>query len=113
EEGVDVIKVMATGGNMTATSDPLKAQFSREEVAAIVGGDNAARLRVTAHDRGIDGIRVAAEANVHGIEHCRMEVAEGEWKFDDELARQIADKGIFAAPTQGAHYRGLQRHEPG
>ena len=27
EEGADVIKVIATGGNMTTTSDPLKAQF--------------------------------------------------------------------------------------
>jgi imidazolonepropionase-like amidohydrolase len=113
EEGVDVIKVMATGGNMTATSDPLKAQFSREEVAAIVGVANAARLRVTAHARGVDGIRVAAEANVHGIEHCRMEVAEGEWKFDDELARQLADKGIFAAPTLAASYRAFQRQAAG
>ena len=113
EEGVDVIKVMATGGNMTVTSDPLKAQFSREEMAAIVGVANAARLRVTAHARGIEGIRVAAEANVHGIEHCRMEVAEGEWKFDDELARQLADKGIFAAPTLAASYRAFQRQAAG
>ena len=113
EEGVDVIKVMATGGNMTATSDPLKAQFSREEVAAIVGVANAARLRVTAHARGIDGIRVAAQANVHGIEHCRMEIAEGEWKFDDELARELADKGIFAAPTLAASYRAFQRQAAG
>ena len=113
EEGVDVIKVMATGGNMTMTSDPLKAQFSRDEVAAIVGVANAARLRVTAHARGVEGIRVAAEANVHGIEHCRMEVAEGEWKFDDELARQLADKGIFAAPTLAASYRAFQRQAAG
>src|SRR5262249_13194097 len=83
------------------------------EVAAIVGVANAARLRVTAHARGIDGIRVAAEANVHGIEHCRMEVAEGEWKFDDELARQLADKGIFAAPTLAASYRAVQRQPAG
>jgi len=113
QEGVDVIKVMATGGNMTVTSDPLKAQFSREEVEAIVGVAASARLRVTAHARGIEGIRVAAEANVHGIEHCRMEIASGEWKFDDELARQLADKGIFAAPTLAASYRAFQRQAAG
>jgi imidazolonepropionase-like amidohydrolase len=113
EEGVDVIKVMATGGNMTVTSDPLKAQFSREEVAAIVGVATAARLRVTAHARGVEGMRVAAEANVHGIEHCRMEIAAGEWRFDDELARQLADKGIFAAPTLAASYRAFQRQAAG
>ena len=110
---MDAIKVMATGGNMTVTSDPLKAQFTREEVAAIVGVANAAGLRVTAHARGVDGIRVAAEANAHGIEHCRMEVGAGEWKFDHELARQLADKGIFAAPTLAASYRAFQRQAAG
>jgi imidazolonepropionase-like amidohydrolase len=113
EQGVDVIKVMATGGNMTVTSDPLKAQFTREEMAAIVGIANQARLRVTAHARGVEGIRVAAEANAHGIEHCRMEVGTGEWKFDDELARELADKGIFAAPTLAASYRAFQRQAAG
>ena len=113
EQGVDVLKVMATGGNMTVTSDPLKAQFSRDEVAAMVGVAEAARLRVTAHARGVEGIRVAAEAGVHGIEHCRMEVAAGEWRFDDELARELADKGIFAAPTLAASYRAFQRQAAG
>ena len=113
EEGVDALKVMATGGNMTVTSDPLKAQFSREEVAAIVGVAETARLRVTAHARGIEGMRVAADANVHGIEHCRMEIAPGEWRFDHELARELADKGIFAAPTLAASYRAFQRQAAG
>src|SRR5260370_8675914 len=89
---------MATGGNMTVTSDPLKAQFTREEMTAIVGVANQAGLRVTAHARGVDGIRVAAEANAHGIEHCRMEVGAGEWQFDHELSRLLADNDIFAAP---------------
>jgi len=113
EEGVDAIKVMATGGNMTVTSDPLKAQFSREEMTAIVGIANQAGLRVTAHARGVEGIRIAAEANAHGIEHCRMEVGTGEWKFDHELARQLADKGITAAPTLAASYRAFQRQAAG
>ena len=113
EQGADVIKVMATGGNMTVTSDPLKAQFTREEMTAIVGVAKQAGLRVTAHARGVDGIRVAAEANAHGIEHCRMEVGTGEWQFDHELARQLADKGIFAAPTLAASYRAFQRQAAG
>ncbi len=113
EQGADVIKVMATGGNMTVTSDPLKAQFTREEMTAIVGIANQAGLRVTAHARGVEGIRVAAEANAHGIEHCRMEVGAGEWQFDHELARMLADKGIFAAPTLAASYRAFQRQAAG
>lgn len=113
EQGVDVIKVMATGGNMTVTSDPLKAQFDVEEMRAIVGVARRANLRVTAHARGVEGIRVAAEADAHGIEHCRMEVGMGEWQFDHELARMLADKGIFAAPTLAASYRAFQRQAAG
>ena len=113
EQGVDVLKVMATGGNMTVTSDPLKAQFTREEMDAIVQVANAGGRRVTAHARGVEGIRVATEANVHGIEHCRMEVGMGEWKFDDVLAKEIAARGITAAPTLAASYRAFQRQAAG
>ena len=113
EQGADVIKVMATGGNMTVTSDPLKAQFTWRRCARSWAWPNAAGLRVTAHARGVEGIRVAAEANAHGIEHCRMEVGTGEWQFDHELARMLADKGIFAAPTLAASYRAFQRQAAG
>jgi len=113
EQGVDAIKVMATGGNMTVTSDPLAAQFSTEELTAIVGVANAAGRRVTAHARGIEGIRAATLASVHGIEHCRMEVGMGEWKFDEDLAREIAARGITAAPTLAASYRAFQRQAAG
>ncbi len=113
QEGVDALKVMATGGNMTVTSDPLKAQYSRDEMAAIVKVANRNGRRVTAHARGVEGIRVSTEANVHGIEHCRMEVGQGEWKFDDFLAREIAARGITAAPTLAASYRAFQRQAAG
>jgi imidazolonepropionase-like amidohydrolase len=113
KEGVDAIKVMATGGNMTVTSDPLAAQFSTEELTAIVGVANAAGRRVTAHARGIEGIRNATLASVHGIEHCRMEAGMGEWKFDEDLAHEIAARGITAAPTLAASYRAFQRQAAG
>jgi imidazolonepropionase-like amidohydrolase len=113
EEGVDALKVMATGGNMTVTSDPLKAQYSHDEMAAIVKVAARNGRRVTAHARGVEGIRVSTEASVHGIEHCRMEVGQGEWKFDDLLAREIAARGITAAPTLAASYRAFQRQAAG
>ena len=57
EEGVDVIKVMATGGNMTASSDPLHAQFTVEEIRAAVEIAHASDRRVTVHARGVEGMR--------------------------------------------------------
>jgi imidazolonepropionase-like amidohydrolase len=113
EEGVDAVKVMGTGGNMTRTSDPLKAQFSVEELRAVVRTARAAGLRVTVHARGVEGMRRAVEAGVDGIEHARMEVAPGEWGFDDGLARAMAERGITAAPTLAASFRASQAKAAG
>ena len=66
EEGADVIKVIATGGNMTTTSDPLKAQFTTKEMEAAVEVANANGLKVTVHARGVEGIRAAIRAGCTG-----------------------------------------------
>ena len=108
EQGVDAIKIMGTGGNMTQGSDPLRAQFAPDELRAVVEVAHAAGRRVTVHARGVVGMRGAVDAGVDGIEHARMEVAPGQWGFDDELARAMAGKGITAAPTLAASFRAAQ-----
>jgi imidazolonepropionase-like amidohydrolase len=113
EEGADAIKVMGTGGNMTEGSDPLEAQFSVAELREIVKVAGDAGRRVTVHARGVDGMRRAVEAGVQGIEHARMEVAPGQWGFDDEVARAMADQGITAAPTLAASFRASQAKAAG
>jgi imidazolonepropionase-like amidohydrolase len=107
-QGADAIKVMGTGGNMTEGSDPLQAQFSVAELREIVRVARAAHRRVTVHARGVEGMRRAVDAGVDGIEHARMEVAPGQWGFDAELARAMADQGITAAPTLAASFRASQ-----
>ncbi|MGE3149803.1 MAG: amidohydrolase family protein [Pseudorhodoplanes sp.] len=113
EEGVDVIKVIATGGNMTHGSDPLRAQFTVEEIRAIVDLANQAGLKVTVHARGVEGIKVSVDAGVHGVEHSRMEVAPGEWGFNEELARDMARRKVAAAPTFAASFRAFQYKSAG
>ena len=108
EEGADIIKIIATGGNMTAGSDPLNPQYSPEEMTAIVRVAKDAGLPVTVHARGVVGMRASAAAGVDGIEHGRMEVAPGKWQFDDALAREMADRGIVVAPTMAASFRAMQ-----
>jgi imidazolonepropionase-like amidohydrolase len=58
-------------------------------------------------------MRRAVEAGVQGIEHARMEVAPGQWGFDDEVARAMADQGITAAPTLAASFRASQAKAAG
>jgi len=53
-------------------------------------------------------MRRAVDAGVDGIEHARMEVAPGQWGFDEGLARAMADQGITAAPTLAASFRASQ-----
>jgi imidazolonepropionase-like amidohydrolase len=112
-EGVDVIKIMATGGNMTIGSDPFNPAFKTDEVNAIVEAAHAAGIRVTAHARGVAGIKQVAEAGVDSVEHCRMEIPPGVWGFDESVARTMAERGITAAPTMAASHRAAELHARG
>jgi imidazolonepropionase-like amidohydrolase len=107
-EGVDAIKIIATGGNSTPSSDPLQPAYSLPELRAIVDVAHEAGRRVTAHARGVEGIRPLAESGIDGIEHCRMEVPPGVWEFDEALAGRLAEREIIAAPTLAASFRALQ-----
>jgi imidazolonepropionase-like amidohydrolase len=86
ERGVDVVKVMATGGNVTPGSAPFQSQFSLEELRAIVEEAHAAGLRVAAHGHGADGIADAVTAGVDTVEHCTFMTPEGIGERPDVLA---------------------------
>jgi imidazolonepropionase-like amidohydrolase len=88
EQGVDLIKVMATGGTMTPRSRPVDAQFDLATMTTIVERSSRHNLHVAAHCHGTSGIRNAAMAGVRTIEHCSF-VGENGWGADyDELAVQ-------------------------
>ncbi len=70
DQGVDLIKVMATGGRLTRGSAPSDAQFSEQDLTAIVAMAHAHQRPVAAHCHGTEGIRRAACAGVNTIEHC-------------------------------------------
>lgn len=97
--GADCIKVMSTGGFMTAGSAPWHAQFSAAELAAAV--DEAHRLgkKVAAHGHGSEGIARSVAAGVDTIEHCSFAREGGEAAFEPEIADAIAAAGIAVCPT--------------
>jgi imidazolonepropionase-like amidohydrolase len=98
EAGVDWIKVMASGGNMTENSDTLVAQYTAEEIAAIVEEAHALGLRVAAHCHGTEGVRVAVMGGVDTLEHCSFQNEDG-FYGDAELIDEIAERGIIISPT--------------
>ena len=67
--GVDVIKVMATGGVLDPGAMGLEQHFSDTELRGIVEAAHAMHLKVAAHAHGARGIEAAARAGVDSIEH--------------------------------------------
>ncbi len=102
--GVDWIKVMATGGNMTPGTNTFVPQYSVDELRACIEDAHRLGLRVASHAHGLAGIRVAVEAGVDVIEHCSFTVPEGIQR-DDALIEAIARKGIIVSPTISVGYR--------
>jgi imidazolonepropionase-like amidohydrolase len=98
--GVDVIKVMVTGGNMTAGVDPLTAQYTVAELAAVVDEAHRFHRAVTAHVHGLEGVVRAVEAGVDGLEHCGFWTHDGV-RADQELLDRIAAQQIWVCPTAG------------
>ena len=101
--GVDLIKLMATGGMLTPQSQPKDAQFDQATTSAIVAAANARGFDVAAHCHGTPGIRHAANAGVRSIEHCSWIGADGRrGDYDIDVVREIARRDIWVSPTINA-----------
>jgi imidazolonepropionase-like amidohydrolase len=100
ERGVDVIKIMATGGQLTPGSHQHQAQFSPEEMQAAVHEAHRWGLPITAHAHGTAGIENAVAAGVDGLEHASFWSEEG---VDDpgDLVDRIAQQRIVVGATVG------------
>ncbi|WP_338064860.1 amidohydrolase family protein [Amycolatopsis lexingtonensis] len=107
--GADVIKVMASGGQITPNSPKMwHSQFAAAELAAIVDEAQQSGLPVAAHAHGTDAIAAAADAGVATIEHCTW-LREGGGGYDlrDDVAAKIAERGIFACVAWPSDWRGF------
>ena len=105
--GTDFIKLFATGGNLTPGTNSVAAQFNEQELCAAT--EEARRLdrRSAAHAHGTAGVMNSIKARVTTIEHCSFLSASG-IGFDETIARQIADLGIYVCHTI---FRGVSRFE--
>jgi imidazolonepropionase-like amidohydrolase len=100
ERGVDVVKVMATGGMLTPGTDVMGVQFSSQELAAVVRHGHAAGLPVVAHAHSLPGAWHALEAGVDGIEHFTCLTDQG-MDVPDALLTAVAARGVVVCPTLG------------
>ncbi|MGO3147713.1 MAG: amidohydrolase family protein [Leucobacter sp.] len=97
--GVDAIKVMSTGGFMTAGSAPWFAQYETEALRTIVEESHRLGKIVAAHGHGVQGIERAVEAGVDTIEHCSFVHDDGSMGIVPELADRIAASKSAVSPT--------------
>ena len=103
ERGVDLIKIMATGGNLTKNSSPRKAQYDAETTREIVEHARRRGFDVAAHCHGTEGIDHSARAGVATIEHCSWLAEDGTRSgYDPEVAAAIAANGVWVSPTINA-----------
>ena len=75
--GVDVIKIMATGGVLDPGTRGLEQHFTDEEMKAICDMAHFMGLKVAAHAHGAKGIDAAVRAGVDSIEHGTFIDAQG------------------------------------
>lgn len=96
--GAKVIKVMTTGGFMTAGSQPWEPRFGLDELRAIVDESHELGVLTTTHALGVDGIELAVRAGFDAIEHCGWVTKDGT-RFDPKIADAIRRAGTFVDPT--------------
>jgi imidazolonepropionase-like amidohydrolase len=106
EKGVDLIKMMVTGGNITPGSRPVDSQFEDQTVTNVVAVAKKYGYHVAAHCHGTDGIRQAASAGVTTVEHCSW-VGESGWgkTFDPAVVSLMANNGVWVSPTINAGWK--------
>jgi imidazolonepropionase-like amidohydrolase len=101
QAGVDVIKVMASGGFATPDSDQLGAQFTAAQLAVMVDEALTAGLPLVAHAHSLLAMTNALAAGVDGIEHFSGLSAEQGSRIEDHVLADAASQGTYVDLTMG------------
>jgi len=85
--GVDVIKILATGGVLSKGDSPGAPQFTLEELKAAADEAHMAGRKIAAHAHGTQGIKNAILAGIDSIEHASL--------IDDEGIRLAKERSVY------------------
>jgi imidazolonepropionase-like amidohydrolase len=102
ERGVDVVKVMASGGMLTPGTDPTGTQFTPEDLRTIVEIAHGAGLQVLAHTHSLAGAWHALEAGCDGLEHFTC-ISDSGPAIPDDLLEAVAARGTIVNMTMGSN----------
>ncbi len=96
KNGVDLIKLMATGGVLTKGVEPGSPQLTIAEMEAAIAEANKAGRKTAAHAQGNTGIKNAIKAGVNSIEHGVF--------LDQEAIDLMIENDVYLVPTLTAIY---------
>ncbi|HUR36998.1 MAG TPA: amidohydrolase family protein, partial [Terriglobales bacterium] len=85
--GVDVIKIMSTGGVLSKGDNPGAPQYTYEELKAAADEAHMAGRRIASHAHGAEGIKNAIRAGIDTIEHSSL--------IDEEGIRMAKEHGTW------------------
>jgi len=85
--GVDVIKILASGGVLSKGDSPGAAQFSFEELKVAAEEAHKAGRKIAAHAHGTQSIKDSILAGIDSIEHASL--------ADDECIRLAKEHGTY------------------
>jgi len=111
KKGVDSLKIIATGGQMTPGTLPELAAYTLGELCTAVAEARQVGLVTAAHCLSAPGIVAAARAGVQCLEHCaffvRLRDGRLARQFDIQAAKIVSDQGCYVAPCLSAGYHKL------
>lgn len=106
KQGVDLIKIMPSGGVLDESSSGDNAQLTLEEIRAVVSTAHDYGFTVAAHAHGAEAIRRAVLGGVDSIEHGTF--------MDEADMKLMVEHGTWYVPTLSAgEYVAQKAHVPG
>jgi imidazolonepropionase-like amidohydrolase len=91
QQGADVIKILATGGVLSANDDPRHTTYTQDEMRAACDEANRLGRFVAAHCHGKEGMIWVSNAGARSIEHGTY--------MDAEAAAVLKKNGTWYVPT--------------
>jgi imidazolonepropionase-like amidohydrolase len=96
KEGVDFLKVMATGAIMNPGGIPGAPQLDVEEISAVVDEGLKLGIYTAAHAHGSEGIKNAIKAGVRTIEHGTL--------ADEQTLKMMKYNNVYLVSTLSSNY---------
>ena len=91
QQGADLIKILATGGVLSANDDPRHTTYTQDEMRAACDEANRLGRFVAAHCHGKEGMIWVSNAGARSIEHGTY--------MDPEAAAVLKENGTWYVPT--------------